>query len=59
MILDTSGLAPSLGLQGKVNELSTSGRCVRHCLSIAECQDITTGHRHSTEVTYDDIILSK
>ena len=57
MILDTSGLAPSLGLQGKVNELSTSGRCVRHCRSIAECQDM--GHRHSTEVTYDDIILVK
>ena len=57
MILDTSGLAPSLGLQGKVNELSTSGRCVRHCRSIAECQDMD--HRHSTEVTYDDIILLK
>ena len=57
MILDTSGLAPSLGLQGKVNELSTSGRCVRHCRSIAECQDM--GYRHFTEVTYDDIILSK
>ena len=59
MILDTSGLAPSLGLQGKVNELSTSGRCVRHCRSIAECQDIKMGRRHSTEVTYDHIILLK
>ena len=59
MISDTSGLAPNPGLQDKVNELSTSGRCVRHCRSIAECQDIKMGHRHSREVTYDDIILSK